>query len=462
MNQIENNPFPFSSTNKRYHTFTYAMQQRFNQKVAKIPLNAHFTCPNRDGNKGIGGCRFCTRQGSGDTILGFSQPLTSQYEQNLARARQKWPQCVGMPYFQAYSNTYAPLPVLQKLYEPFLEDPDTPALAIATRTDCLEEEAAAWLGQYAKDKDIWLEFGLQTIHASTSQAMNLCHTPKQAAEVVGLCKKYGLKTCLHLINGLPGETPEMMVETARFAARLKPDAVKLHMLHVMENSDLGEDYQASPFSLLSLEEYVQIVCDQLEILPADIIIERISGDGQAEQLIGPLWTVKKTAVANAVDKELFARNSWQGKYAPLEISQEHPWTIETCCYLPEASRSVRTQVFIQEQGFDHEFDDLDSQSVHLVLFDQNQAVGTLRLLEQPDKVWRIGRVAVLPDQRHKKAGTTLMKAAEKWIQKKGGSKIELHAQISAIPFYESLGYTGHGPIEPDEHVLHQWMTKSII
>lgn len=317
MNQIRDNPFPYSDSNKRYHTFSYAMKKQYGKKIAKIPLNAGFTCPNRDGSKAYGGCRFCSSKGSGDTILADSQDLAAQFEANWKRAKTKWPDCLAMAYFQSFSNTYASLEVLQNIYTPLFENPQVAALAIATRSDCLSEEAAAWLGAMQKQsgKDVWLEFGLQSIHPQTAQAMNFAHSPQDAQDALALCHKYGLKSCLHLINGLPGESPEMMVDTARFAASLHPDAIKIHMLHILANSTLGQDYRRHPFALLGQSEYVSIVADQLEVLPADIIIERVTGDGLASELLAPAWTIKKTATANDIDKELLARNSWQGKKA---------------------------------------------------------------------------------------------------------------------------------------------------
>ncbi len=311
MNQVLDNPFPYSDSNKRYHTFSYTMKKRYGKKIAKIPLNAGFTCPNRDGSKSTGGCRFCSSTGSGDTILAPTEDLLIQYDLNWQRAKKKWPDCLGMAYFQSFSNTYAPLEKLKEIYTPFIENPEVTSLSIATRTDCFTEEMARWIA--AQPKEIWLEFGLQTIHDSTARAMNLCHTFEDAKTAAALCRQYDIPFCLHLINGLPGEDRIMMVETAKGAASLQPDAIKIHMLHLLDNSVLGKEFLQSPFELLSLEEYVSIVCDQLEVLPADIIIERVTGDGLASDLIAPLWTMKKTITANEIDKELLRRNSWQGR-----------------------------------------------------------------------------------------------------------------------------------------------------
>lgn len=313
MNQILNNPFPYSGDNKRYQTISWYYKNKYGVKCAKIPLNGGFTCPNRDGTKGTGGCTFCSTSGSGDTILNFNRSLMEQYTSNLKRARRKWPTAQGIAYFQAYTNTYAPLKKLQELFTPFLENPEVLELSIATRADCLSQEIINWLASF--DKPVWIELGLQTVHEETSRAINRCHATWEVAEKVAACRKAGLKTCVHLMNGLPGETRKMMVETARQTAIMHPDAVKIHMLHLIENTRMAEDWKKHPFPLLSEEQYVQIVCDQLEVLPADIIIERLTGDGVQSDLVGPLWTAKKTITINDIDKELVRRDSWQGKLA---------------------------------------------------------------------------------------------------------------------------------------------------
>lgn len=315
MNQIFDNPFEYSDTNKRYHTFSYASKKRYGSKIAKIPLNAGFTCPNRDGTKSTGGCAFCSAMGSGDTILESSSSLAVQYETNLERARHKWPDCQGIAYFQSFSNTYAPLDTLKRIYTPFFENKNVSAIAIATRTDCFSKECAKWLGEMQKKyrKDVWVEFGLQSRHEKTAKAMNFAHTAQDAKNAISLCREYGLLSCLHIINGLPDETREMMIATARYVNELHPDAIKIHMLHLLKNTRLGEAWLKENFELLSLDEYVSIVCDQLEVLSPDIIIERVTGDGLADDLLAPLWTAKKTMTANAIDTELFKRNSWQGR-----------------------------------------------------------------------------------------------------------------------------------------------------
>lgn len=312
--QILNNPFPYSDTNKRYHTISYYFKHECGLKMAKIPLNAGFTCPNRDGTKGAGGCSFCSAKGSGDSIEQYNQSLWQQYQAGLERARRKWPQAAGIPYFQSFSNTYAPLKQLQSLYLPFLQDPHTAQIAIATRPDCLDETFVQWLDQNRNGKTIWIELGLQSVWDETMNQLNRGHEGWEVFEAIEMCRKYHLKTCVHIINGLPGETKEMMLETARQCAASKADAIKIHMLHLIQGTQLEAQYRLDPFPLLSLEEYVSIVCDQLELLPPGMIVERVTGDGMEQDLTAPLWTKKKTIAANEIDKELQRRNSWQGKF----------------------------------------------------------------------------------------------------------------------------------------------------
>ena len=307
-------PFCYSDTNKRYYTYSYYLKQQYGRKLAKIPLDAGFTCPNRDGTKGYGGCRFCSSQGSGDTIMHSGKDLQMQYEAGLERARRKWPDAAGIAYFQSFSNTYAPLPELRRILEPVFRWGDVAEVSIATRPDCLDAEKIEWLSKMGQIKPVWIEMGLQSAKDATMAAMNRGHGTEELAACMQQLKGTGIRTCLHIINGLPGENHEDMMDTARLVARLKPDAVKIHMLHVISDSSLGQEYLQAPFPLLSMEDYVQIVCDQLEILPPKIVVERITGDGVAENLLAPEWTVKKRVTMNAVDRELARRDSWQGKY----------------------------------------------------------------------------------------------------------------------------------------------------
>ena len=306
-----NNPYPYSNDNKRYQTINYYFRNTYHQKVAKIPLNAGFTCPNRDGTKGSGGCTFCSSMGSGDSILCFDDTLQKQYKEGLKRMQNKWPDCIGFAYFQSYSNTYAPLAILKKIYDPFFKNPDIPGVAIATRADCLSDEIIDYLNH--QDKEVWLELGLQSVHETTMEKCNRKHSTQIVFDWIDKLKSTNIKTCVHIINGLPNESKSDMLETVKQISKHNPDAIKIHMLHLIEGTQMAKEYEEHPFHILTLEEYVDIVVDQLELLPQEMIIERLTGDGIAKDLIKPKWTIKKTIVTNEIDKLMVKRNTWQGK-----------------------------------------------------------------------------------------------------------------------------------------------------
>lgn len=309
-----NNPFPYSDDNKRYLTMNYYMRHTFGHKVAKVPLNAGFTCPNRDGAKGIGGCAFCSAKGSGDSILLPHEDLMTQYQAGLARMQKKWPDCLGFAYFQSFTNTYADLERLQQLYTPFIENDAVIGISIATRPDCLDEAKIAFFQDCAEKKETWIELGLQSIHERTMARCNRQHTTDDVRQALERLKPTRIKTCVHIINGLPGESKEDMLATARWVASLHPDAIKIHMLHIIKDTEMARWYASDPFPVLSLAEYVDITVRQLEVLPPDMVIERLTGDGMAKDLIAPLWTIKKTIVTNEIDKQMVRLNTWQGKY----------------------------------------------------------------------------------------------------------------------------------------------------
>ena len=309
------NPFPYSNDNKRYYTMNYYLKHTYHKKVAKVPLNAGFTCPNRDGSKAYGGCSFCSAMGSGDSILAFSEDLKKQYQIGLERMQKKWPDCLGIAYFQSFSNTYAPLKDLKRIYDPFFDDPELIGVAIATRADCLNEETIDYLNKQSAKKDVWIELGLQSIHAKTMDHLNRQHTTEEVWKIILQLKKTNIHTCIHIMNSLPHEKEEDMLETVRQIAYYHPDAIKIHMLHLLKGTRLAQEYEQNPFHLMSLEEYVDLVVKQLELLPKDIIIERLTGDGLADDLIEPLWTIKKTIVLNEIDKRMVKLNTYQGRLA---------------------------------------------------------------------------------------------------------------------------------------------------
>ncbi len=316
MNTIKDNTFEFSDDNKRYHTYNYYLKKRFGKKVMKIPLNVDLGCPNRDGTKGIGGCKFCSAKLSGEFAGDPCDDIRTQFESIKTMMNNKWADGLYIPYFQAGSNTYAPVERLRQMYETALSIENCVGMSIATRADCIDDEKAALLGELAKQTYLTVELGLQTVHDSTALAMNRCHTFADFLKGYELLRKNGVNVCVHIIDGLPGETHEMMLETARELAKLDLHIVKIHLLHVLKNTELAAMYERGEFETLTMQEYVDIVCDQLEVLPKQFVIGRVTGDGARDELVAPMWSLKKFCVMNEIDKELGRRNSYQGiRYA---------------------------------------------------------------------------------------------------------------------------------------------------
>lgn len=306
------NPFSNSDTNKRYHTYDYHMRQMFGGKVMKIPLDGGFTCPNIDGTRGRGGCTYCTKQ----TLPYRGMPLDVQFEQGKAPLVKKWRRDgrreMFIPYFQVFTNTYASVERLRELYYGALALPDTVGLSIATRADCINSENTALLREISEKTYLTVELGLQTVHESTAVHINRGHT---YAEFLAGCEMLsGMNVCVHLINGLPGENAEMMLESARQVAALRPHSVKIHMLYLERGCRMTDEYLESPFHVLTEEEYVSITVSQLEMFHPDTVIGRLTGDGVADNVVAPLWSKKKFCVLNDIDKEFVKRGSFQGKY----------------------------------------------------------------------------------------------------------------------------------------------------
>lgn len=308
------NPFPYSDDNKRYHTWNYYLKHRYHEKVFKVALNANFSCPNRDGTCGVSGCTFCGSLGSGEYAGNIHDDLAAQFEERKAMMKRKWPNGDAIAYFQAYTNTYADVDTLKKTFDPFVAREDVVALSIATRADCLEDDKIAYLESLTKQKDIWIELGLQSMHNETAKRVHRGHDYQTFLDCIDRLKDTHLKICVHIINSLPYESKDMMLETAKAISHLPVHAIKIHMLHIMEDTQMAKEYQQHPFPVLSKEEYIDIVVSQLELLPPEMIIQRLTGDGVKEKLITPQWTMKKVVVLNDIDKEMLRRDSWQGKY----------------------------------------------------------------------------------------------------------------------------------------------------
>ena len=306
--------FPYTMDNKRYHTWNYHLHQKFGCKVFKVSLNGGFTCPNIDGTKGTGGCSYCSGSGSGDFAGDPAQNILTQFEEIKSRMHQKWKEGKYIPYFQAHTNTYAPASVLRERFEGVLAQPGVVGLSIATRADCLPPDVMTYLKELNQRTYLIVELGLQSIYDETGERINRCHTYKEFLEGYQKLTDAGIPVCVHLIDGLPGETKEMMLESAKQVGKLQPHCVKLHLLHILKNTPIAEEYAAGAFSLLTLEEYTDIIVRQLEVFPPETVIQRLTGDGGRESLIGPLWSLKKFVVLNEIDKLMLRRNTWQGKY----------------------------------------------------------------------------------------------------------------------------------------------------
>ena len=309
---MKNNPFIYSDNNKRYHTLDYFYKNKFNSKVFKVSLNAGFSCPNIDGTVGTGGCIYCSNSGSGDFAGNLEDDLVTQFNNIKSVLHKKWPKAKYIGYFQAHTNTYAPLETLKEKYEAILSLDNVVGLSIATRPDAISKECLDYLEELSKKTYLTIELGLQTIHEKTTRLINRCHTLKTFEEMVKQLRKRNINVVVHIINGLPFETEEMMIETVKYLNTLDIQGIKIHMLHILKNTKLEDLYNKTNFHVLTKDEYVNIVCNQLEYLRPEIVINRITGDPVKEDLIEPTWLIKKFCVLNDIDKEQLKRNSYQG------------------------------------------------------------------------------------------------------------------------------------------------------
>lgn len=306
------NLFKYSFNEKRYHTFNYYLKNKYNCKVSKVILDAGFTCPNRDGSKGIGGCIFCSDLGSGDSNIDIGDNILKQYYANKAIMDNKWPNGLYIPYFQSFSNTYGPLSKIKTMLEPFLHMDEVCEIAIATRCDCLSDEIIEFLDSITHIKPIWIEMGLQTTNDSKSEYLNRQYNFNDFKDTLNRLSKTNIKVCVHVMNGLPHETIEDMYNTVKDIKDMKFDAIKIHMLHVLKNTKLGQMYENEPFNLISRQDYIELVVRQLELLRPEVIIERLTGDPIKENLLAPDWVLNKTTILNDIDKLMRKLDTYQG------------------------------------------------------------------------------------------------------------------------------------------------------
>ena len=303
--------FKYTMDNKRYHTLNYFFRTKFNNKVFKVPLDAHMSCPNKI--NGIG-CIYCS-QNSKANIINSNDSIKEQFLNNIKILEKKWPNSYYIPYFQAGTNTFAPLSKLKELYELLLSYDKVVGLAIATRPDSLSDELIDYLGELNKKTFLTIELGLQTSNEETLKFIKRGHDVKCFIETVNKLHNKGIFVVAHIINGLPYEKEEDMLNTIKLLNEINIDGIKIHMLYISKNTELADIYEKENFHVLSKEEYIDIIIKQLELLKDNIVIERITGDPIKDELITPTWLLKKFCVLNDIDKEMVKRDTYQGKYS---------------------------------------------------------------------------------------------------------------------------------------------------
>lgn len=307
---------------KRYRAINDYYRELFGEKIFKLPIDAGFDCPNRDGTVARGGCTFCTVSGSGDAIVAPEAPIREQFYKEIDFMHRKWPEVNKyLVYFQNFTNTHAKLEIIKERYEQAINEPGVIGINIGTRPDCLPDETIYYLAELSERMHVTLELGLQTTYEATSALINRAHSYDLYKKTVKRIRELAPKVEIvsHLINGLPGETPDMMVENVRRCVTDNDiQGIKLHLLHLMTNTRMQRDNHEGRLRLLSQEDYISIICDQLEIIPKHIVIHRITGDAPRHMLIGPMWSLNKWEVLNAIDKEMEKRQSYQGCKAEVK------------------------------------------------------------------------------------------------------------------------------------------------
>ena len=312
--QVTQNPFPNSDSNKRYYTYDYYLRKTYGGKCAKVTLDAGFTCPNIDGKRGYGGCIYCSSRGSGDFSPEAALSLSEQYKIQTARISEKWDTPRFIPYLQAHTNTYGEMSRLRAVYREVLGLPGAVALHIATRADCLEEDVLTLLSEASDVLPLTVELGLQTVRDDVATMIGRGHSYEEFLDGYTRLRAHVPKAriALHIINGLPMETREDMLTTVKTVASLSPDEVKIHLLHVLRGTALGAIYERGEYTPMTREDYVDTVVEQLRLLPENIVIGRLTGDGRAEDLLAPSWSLKKLTVINEIDKKMATHGFVQG------------------------------------------------------------------------------------------------------------------------------------------------------
>ncbi len=298
---------------KNYNSLNTALKERFGQKIYRIALNGGMTCPNRDGTLGHRGCIFCSKGGSGEFAQSPTLSITEQIEEGKKLLNRKQKDGKHIAYFQAFTNTYAPLPYLEKIFTEAINHPDIVALSVATRPDCLPEETVALISKLNKIKPVWVELGLQTSKESSAQFIRRGYENSVYEKAVCDLKKGGIEHIVHIILGLPGETKEDMINTVKYVSAFEPDGIKLQLLHVLKDTDLADCYTQGQFETLTQEEYIDVLITAIEHLPKKTIIHRLTGDSPHGLLIAPKWSEHKWEVLNTFHREMENRGAYQGR-----------------------------------------------------------------------------------------------------------------------------------------------------
>lgn len=299
--------FPYSMDNKRYHTLHYYNLERYGGKVYKASIDAGLSCPNRQ--DGRGGCIYCHE---GSRYFSSSGTVKEQLEAEISRIHRKTPGAGIIAYFQAGTNTYAPAESLRDMWQAALDFPDVVGLSVATRADCLEPEKLELLAAFHGKTDLTVELGLQTIHDETARRIGRGHDFAEFVSGYQALQRLGIRTCIHIINGLPGESREMMLETAKVVASLRPQGVKIHLLHVTEGTPLAEIWRQGDYIPMEKEEYISLTAEQIRYFPAETVMERLTGDGDKRYLLAPKWSMDKISVLGGIDKVLAGLDAVQG------------------------------------------------------------------------------------------------------------------------------------------------------
>lgn len=307
---------------KPYHSLDYELKSRFGEKVYRLALNGGMTCPNRDGTISRGGCIFCSAGGSGDFAAPASLSITDQIHAGKRLLSAKRPVRKYIAYFQAFTNTYAPVPYLRSVFTEAIQQPEIEILAIATRPDCLEPPVVELLEELNRIKPVWVELGLQTVHEDTAAFIRRGYPLSVYKDAVQRLRKAGLEVITHVILGLPGEDHERMLDTVRYLNTTDTQGIKLQLLHILKGTDLADVYAARPFPVFTMEEYVSTVVDCVEILRPDMVVHRLTGDGPKDLLIAPTWSLAKRQVLNTIHREFRIRDTWQGKYVHSSKGEE--------------------------------------------------------------------------------------------------------------------------------------------